>query len=97
MGPDVSVEHWSELGACDGMDGDVFFENPPAYAQTVCRRCPVQAECLEHALLTGEEWGVWGGWTAPQRDGWLRWPQTRRCIVCDERSAYPRCDTCRGG
>ena len=30
-------------------------------AKAVCETCPVQAECLDHALQYGETWGVWGG------------------------------------
>lgn len=38
-----------------------------AQAKTVCESCPVQAECLEEALARPEEWGVWGGMTAGER------------------------------
>lgn len=27
----------------------------------VCQMCPVQAQCLTHALVTGEKHGIWGG------------------------------------
>lgn len=91
----VEVCHWSDRAECEGTATHVWFEDNPAYAQTICGRCPVRVECLEHALLTGEVLGVWGGWTPAQRDGWLRWPQMRECIACGVRSSSPRCDTCR--
>lgn len=37
------------------------------YALGFCRRCPVQAECLEVALTRDERWGIWGGRTNTQR------------------------------
>ncbi|MEX2486147.1 MAG: WhiB family transcriptional regulator [Nitriliruptoraceae bacterium] len=30
-------------------------------AKAICRRCPCLAPCREHALVTGEAYGVWGG------------------------------------
>lgn len=30
-------------------------------ARLICARCPVRAECRQHALDTGERHGVWGG------------------------------------
>ena len=36
-------------------------------AKAVCAVCPVRATCLEEALLSGEEWGIWGGYTSPER------------------------------
>jgi WhiB family redox-sensing transcriptional regulator len=35
-------------------------------AKAVCARCPVEAECLAHALKAGEV-GVWGGTTDEER------------------------------
>lgn len=36
-------------------------------AKSVCRRCPVQSECLARALETGEQFGVWGGMSEEER------------------------------
>lgn len=30
-------------------------------AKAVCAQCPVEHQCLEHAVEFGEKWGVWGG------------------------------------
>ncbi len=30
-------------------------------AKEICRRCPCIAMCREHAIMTGEAYGVWGG------------------------------------
>lgn len=36
-------------------------------ALTICARCPVQLDCLRHALEHDERYGVWGGTTEDQR------------------------------
>jgi len=65
---------WSEEAACYGMPVDVFVpgtaESRSSYALAlrVCGDCPVQVECLEHALETREPYGVWGGATPSQRE-----------------------------
>ena len=38
-----------------------------ANAKTVCRRCPVTAECLAYADEIGDYNGVWGGLTPRER------------------------------
>jgi WhiB family redox-sensing transcriptional regulator len=61
-----------DQAACVGLDPDMFFpdahEQPLSPALGVCRECPVQQECLEHALLTDERYGIWGGWTEDERE-----------------------------
>ena len=36
-------------------------------AKEVCRKCPVQTECLAFALKTKEPEGIWGGLTPRER------------------------------
>ena len=36
-------------------------------ARRVCGQCPVTTECLEFALGTNQESGVWGGLTEEER------------------------------
>ncbi|MBA3653812.1 MAG: WhiB family transcriptional regulator [Actinobacteria bacterium] len=36
-------------------------------AKAVCRGCDVQSECLEFALATNQEAGVWGGTSEDER------------------------------
>jgi WhiB family redox-sensing transcriptional regulator len=43
---------------------DLFFAESPddiRQAKMLCRNCPVQAACLDGALVRAELWGVWGG------------------------------------
>jgi hypothetical protein len=64
------------------MSSDLFFhperERGPARAvrearaKNVCRRCPVMAQCRDHALIVHEPYGVWGGLTEEERKQQLR-------------------------
>jgi WhiB family redox-sensing transcriptional regulator len=62
-------------GACRGEDPELFFPITaagPALAQVrsakaICGRCPVQANCLSYALITGQHDGIWGGTTSEER------------------------------
>jgi WhiB family transcriptional regulator, redox-sensing transcriptional regulator len=49
---------------CRVNDPELFFAESPAdveQAKSLCRPCPVRAECLAGALERSEPWGVWGG------------------------------------
>lgn len=52
-------------GRCVGHPNpEIFFSESSselAAAQAVCSGCEVRIMCLESALRTGAEWGVWGG------------------------------------
>ena len=61
---------WQDAAACQGLDTELFFPQRGELAATAlatCRRCPVQPECLEHALTLPERFGVWGGTSERQR------------------------------
>jgi WhiB family redox-sensing transcriptional regulator len=36
-------------------------------AKSICRVCPVNAECLDYALTIREPYGIWGGLTETER------------------------------
>lgn len=66
---------WRGHAACRDSDPDLFFpvgttgaalEQIEA-ARAVCSRCPVREECLEFALATNQEAGVWGGTSEEER------------------------------
>lgn len=38
-------------------------------AKSVCAACPVAADCLEYALSSGEQYGLWGGMAERGRRG----------------------------
>ena len=61
---------WRSLGACRGLDPDMFFpetEDQADVAKMVCSGCDVRISCLEHALASREKVGVWGGTTERDR------------------------------
>jgi WhiB family redox-sensing transcriptional regulator len=68
------------LGACRSEDPELFFPAASAAlasrqvrsAKAICARCPVQANCLSYALITGQDDGIWGGTTREER-----WPSRR--------------------
>lgn len=41
-------------------------------AKLICRMCPVQTECLQHAIRYGEKHGIWGGRSERERRGFRR-------------------------
>jgi WhiB family redox-sensing transcriptional regulator len=36
-------------------------------AKRLCGECPIVSDCLEYALFTSQEYGIWGGLTASER------------------------------
>lgn len=66
---------WRHRAACKSEDPELFFpvgDTGPALlqiakAKAVCRRCPVQAQCLNWALTSGQDAGVWGGLSETER------------------------------
>jgi WhiB family redox-sensing transcriptional regulator len=66
---------WRHRAACRDEDPELFFPvgtSGPALlqitdAKAVCRRCPVSAECLNWALTSGQDAGVWGGMSEDER------------------------------
>jgi WhiB family transcriptional regulator, redox-sensing transcriptional regulator len=66
---------WVHRARCKDEDPELFFPigtAGPAAAQiaaakSVCSRCDVRLECLEWAMGTGQEAGVWGGLSEDER------------------------------
>ncbi len=66
---------WRSDAACRDTQPDLFFPvgrtgqalEHIAKAQEVCKTCAVQVECLEYALMTNQDAGIWGGLTEDDR------------------------------
>lgn len=63
---------WMQRAACRGVANtlDLFFPSRGeslTEAKAVCRECPVQAECLDYAMINHEAHGVWGGLSERER------------------------------
>lgn len=68
----VDPEDWRRYAECRDVDPDVFFPESADLAgvkaaKAICAVCPVRAECLDHAIVTQEWYGIWGGLSARQR------------------------------
>jgi WhiB family transcriptional regulator, redox-sensing transcriptional regulator len=73
----LSIEHddWREHAACRDTNPDLFFPvgtTGPAIeqieaAKAVCQQCDAQSACLEFALVTNQDSGVWGGTSEEER------------------------------
>lgn len=61
---------WKSDAACRDLDVDLFFPETEAAsgpALAVCASCPVREACLDFALRTRQDDGVWGGHTETER------------------------------
>lgn len=75
-----STDSWRENAACRGRS-DLFYSERIKELQFEAERmcwndCPVQKECLTHAVKTRQNEGTWGGFTGRKilREGarWLK-------------------------
>lgn len=67
---------WKSEGACVGKDVNMFFptvkvEGEYLYdendAKSVCNACSVQRKCLDFAMITKSDQGIFGGYTPEER------------------------------
>ena len=76
----MSTADWRHEAACLGHDPELFFPSgvtAPAWqelerAKAICQDCPVRTHCLQWALDTGQDAGVWGGLSENERRGCSR-------------------------
>ena len=66
---------WRAEALCRDTDPELFFPIGTTgaalvqieHARAVCRQCPVQADCLDFALTTNQDSGIWGGTSEEER------------------------------
>ena len=66
---------WRTLAACRNLDTEIFFPvgvgdealEQTALARTICAACPAREACLEFAIRTLQDHGIWGGHTEDER------------------------------
>jgi WhiB family redox-sensing transcriptional regulator len=78
-----SPDDWRDDALCLQFDGDMWFPEKgasPAVAKLLCGRCEVRGECLEFALDTHEEFGIWGGLSTAERRALRRRRRLRRAL-----------------
>jgi WhiB family redox-sensing transcriptional regulator len=74
------IVNWRDQAACLNENPELFFPigtTGPAVdqldeAKQVCRTCPVRDSCLQWALETGVDHGVWGGLDEAERRSFKR-------------------------
>ena len=72
---DWDADEWRNSASCRDTSPELFFPigttgvalDQIDAAKRVCDECPVTHECLEFALATNQEAGVWGGRTEDER------------------------------
>lgn len=68
---------WGGHPACTEHDPELWHPvseaqtNQIARAKSICRTCPIQGSCLQHATRHGEA-GIWGGLTEAERAQLIR-------------------------
>lgn len=86
---DADDDDWRARAACRSVDANLFFPagstgsalDQIQAAKAFCRACPVQRDCLEFALETNQEDGVWGGKDETERRRLRReWRQARKQV-----------------
>ncbi len=68
--PVLDERPWAVFAACTKARNVSFFPQSKAEeraAIAVCSFCPVREDCLDHALVTRERFGVWGGLSEKER------------------------------
>ena len=77
---------WRESAACKGVETKVFFAHSEGdqsdytrakqevahIKKSYCLICPVQQECLDHAIVNSERHGIWGGMDEQERNTYKR-------------------------
>jgi len=71
----IERDDWRDVALCRDTDPDLFFPvgtTGPAIeqiesAKAVCNQCEAQAPCLEYAIATNQDSGVWGGTSEEER------------------------------
>ena len=80
-------DQWRFQASCRSVDPDLFFPvgatgmalEQIESAKEVCTLCPVREPCLDYALVTNQDSGVWGGTSEDERRSLRRaWLRQRR-------------------
>ena len=72
---DLEQEDWMLEGGFVYSDTELFFPVGSSIkamkqaneAKAICMECPVVTECLEYAIRTNQDSGIWGGTTEDER------------------------------
>jgi WhiB family redox-sensing transcriptional regulator len=71
------MSDWTSKAACKDLGSENFFYDSAdkndnnikeSLAKNICRKCPVAAECLMHAIDADEKYGIWGSFAPRERN-----------------------------
>lgn len=92
----LAADDWREVSACRDTDPALFFPvgttgpalDQIASAKAVCDTCDAKGPCLEFALTTNQDSGVWGGTSEEERRKLRRaWNAQQRRAAAEARAA----------
>jgi len=71
----LTITEWRQMSACRDSEPSLFFPvgttgpalDDIAAAKAICAQCSVREECLQYALESNQEAGVWGGYAEDER------------------------------
>ena len=71
----AAEDRWRDQALCRNTDPELFFPVGTTgqalvtqdHARRVCDECDVQQSCLDYALDTNQDSGIWGGLTEEER------------------------------
>ena len=80
---------WRDRSICRDTDPDLFFPVGTTgnalvqidRAKEVCDQCPVKVDCLDYALETNQDSGIWGGLDEEQRRAIRRQSAARQRLL----------------
>lgn len=86
---------------CQTTDMEIYFPEPgksqnpqeTTVAKRLCRECPYTTECLQYAIDTTQEFGIWGGTTEKMRREIRRQPEQvlrRKKLAAEHLKDYKR-------
>ena len=89
---------WRVQATCRDTDPELFFPVGTtgqallqiARAKSVCCQCPVHVECLQFALDTNQDTGIWGGTSEDERRQMRRDAAARDRQMRQQRTALGR-------
>lgn len=85
----VSAPPWMKDALCQEYPAEWFFpqaRGTSGYrAKRVCRRCLVREECLDFAIRSKEQFGVWGGYNFNNIERVRRARWDNPCRLCHAR------------
>ena len=105
---DWDADDWRRAAACRNTEPDLFFPvgtTGPAVdqidaAKRVCRSCDAMEPCLDFALATNQESGVWGGTSEEERrklrKAWLAARRSQHAPASELRRPRPALESRRG-